>query len=250
MATSQRRSTSRRQQERVARHGAAKPATNRMPSLGMISSLALLAGAVVIAAAVILGESTAPAKPAASIAPPVAGKFAGLPTDGFALGRADAPVTIDLYEDFQCPACQRWGQVVFPTLAANELAAGKARLVYHDFAFIGPESFVAARAGHAAALQGRFWDMWSAIYASQGRENSGALASDRLVEIARGLGLDMDRFVADMADSVTGPAVTAANAAARNLGVDSTPTLVVDGRVLVGASYQDLSAAIANAAAN
>ena len=150
-----------------------------------------------------------PARPSRPVASPVAGTFSDLPTDGYTLGRADAPVTIDLYEDFQCPACQRWGEVVFPSLAANELASGTARLVFHDFAFLGPESFAAARAGHAAANQGRFWDMWATIYANQGAENSGAMTPSRLVEMARGLGLDVDRFTAEMELAAAGPAVDA-----------------------------------------
>ena len=186
--------------------------------------------------------------PVAPIGSTGAGTFAGLPTDGFALGRADAPVTIDLYEDFQCPACRRWGETVFPSLAANELASGRARLVFHDFAFIGPESLSAARAGHAAARQDRFWDMWAAIYANQGAENSGALTPSRLTEIARGLGLDVERFTADLQLSATGPAVDASNAAAHRLGVNSTPTIVIGERILVGASHADIAAAIADAA--
>ena len=166
------------------------------------------------------------------------------------LGQADAPVTIDLYEDFQCPACRHWGEVVFPSLASNELADGTARIVFHDFAFIGPESFAAARAGHAAANQNRFWDLWSTLYANQGPENGGTLTTTRLVEMARGLGLDVDRFTADMALGAAGPAVDASNAAAHELGVNSTPTVVIDGRLLVGASYEEIAAAVADAARN
>jgi protein-disulfide isomerase len=51
-----------------------------------------------------------------------------------------------------------------------------------------------------------------------------------------------------MAEEVAGPAVDASIAAARRLGVNSTPTIVVDGRLLVGASYEDIAAAVAGAA--
>ena len=215
----------------------------------MISLIALLGGALLIALAVVNGLNR-PAPPPIAPAPAVAGTFSGLPTDGFALGRADAPVTIDLYEDFQCPACRRWGEVVFPSLAANELADGTARLVFHDFAFLGPESFDAARAGHAAARQGHFWEFWAAAYARQGHENSGALATPTLVEIAKGLGLDVDRFTADMAPAAAASAVNDSNAAAQRLGVNSTPTVVIDGRLLPGAGYDEIAAAIAEAAAD
>lgn len=212
----------------------------------MISGLAIVAGAGIIAFAVLVARPGAPSAPA-SFAPPVAGMFSGLATDRFALGQADAPVTIDLYEDFQCPACKHWGEAVFPTLAANELKNGEARIVFHDFAFLGPESLIAARAGHAAANQGRFWDMWAAMYAAQGAENSGALNEARLIELAGGLGLDIDRFTADITLAASGSAVDASIAQAHDLGVNSTPTLAIDGRLLVGASYDEISAAIAEA---
>jgi protein-disulfide isomerase len=180
----------------------------------------------------------------------VEGTFSGLPTDGFTLGRADAQVTIDLYEDFQCPACRRWGETTFRSLLDNELRSGSAKLVFHDFAFIGPESLTAARAGQAAARQGRFWDMWATIYANQGPENSGALGASRLTEMARGLGLDVNRFTTDIAIGVSGPAVDASNAAARELGVNSTPTIAVNGRLMIGATYDEIAAAVADAASD
>jgi protein-disulfide isomerase len=209
-----------------------------------ISAIALGGGALLIALALVL-------RPGAGVAPsgsPGTGTVADLPTDGYTLGRADAPVTIDLYEDFQCPACRQWGSAVFPSLAANELANGRAKLVFHDYPFIGPESYVAAQAGQAAARQDRFWDLWAAIYANQGAENGGALVRERLVRLARAQGLDMDRFVADMDPSVAGPAIDASLADAGRIGIRSTPTLVVDGRLLVGASYAAVAAAVADAA--
>ncbi len=219
------------------------PAPRRPSTLVLVSALALAAGVLLIAVAVASRPSSA--APSGS---PVVSAVANLPTDGYTLGRADAPVTIDLYEDFQCPACARWGTTVFPSLAAGELASGRAKLVFHDLAFIGPESFVAAGAGQAAARQDRFWDMWATIYANQGAENSGALVKERLVEMARAHGLDMTRFEADMDPSVYGPAVNASIADAARIGVQSTPTLVIGGQLMVGATYAEVAAAIAAAA--
>ncbi len=209
-----------------------------------LTAVALGGGVLLIALAMLLR----PAPPLATAVSPVASAVAGLPTDGYTLGRADAPVTIDLYEDFQCPACRQWGTTVFPSLAANELATGRAKLVFHDFPFIGPESFLAAGAGRAAARQDRFWDLWATIYANQGPENSGALTRERLVGMARTTGLDVDRFSADMDRAEVGPAIAASAADAARLGVESTPSLIIGGRLLVGASYADVARAIADAA--
>jgi protein-disulfide isomerase len=220
---------------------------SRWLGLPLITGIAVIGGAVLIAFAVAGGDRTQPVEGPASQGAPVAGAFAGLAADGYVLGRPDAPVTIDLYEDFQCPACRRWGEQVFPALAAKELASGQARLVFHDFAFIGPESMAAAKAGQAAARQDRFWSLWAAIYANQGRENSGALNVERLTDIARTVGLDVERFKADMASSGAAMAVDASIADAQRLGVESTPTVIIGGRHLVGASYAEIAAAVADA---
>jgi protein-disulfide isomerase len=205
---------------------------------------------LLILIAVVTGGAAQPTQRPASPGVAVAGRFSGLPAAGYVLGRADAPVTIDLYEDFQCPACRHWGQAVFPALAANELASGRAKLVFHHFAFLGPESVTAAQGAYAAARQGQFWDYWAALYANQGPENGGSITPARLTALATSLGMDGQRFGSDMGSQNAATAVGASIADARRLGVDSTPTLIVDGRPLVGASYAELSSAIADAAAN
>ena len=247
---SQRRARNRRRPDPVLpRRRRAEPARRLVAAacrLPLISAIAVIGGALLIAVAVV-GGGARPVEAPASQGATVAGRFSGLPTSGYALGRANAPVTIDLYEDFQCPACRRWGESVFPALAANELASGRARLVFHTFPFIGQESMIAARAGHAAARQDRFWDFWAALYANQGPENAGTITAARMTAVAGTLGMDAARFAADMGSSGAGMAIDASIADARRLAVDSTPTLVVGGRRLVGASYAELAAAIADA---
>jgi protein-disulfide isomerase len=247
---SQRRARSRRRPDAVLprrrREEPVRPPRSRTIALPLISAIALIGGALLIVMAVV-GGGARPVEGPASKGASVAGSFSGLPASGYALGRADAPVTIDLYEDFQCPACRRWGETVFPALATNELADGRARLVFHDFAFIGPESMAAARAGQAAARQNRFWDLWAALYASQGPENGGTITASGLTALAGSLRMDTAKFAADMGSSGAGMAVDASIADGHRLGVDSTPTLVVGGRRLVGASYAELAAAIADA---
>ncbi len=170
---------------------------------------------------------------------------AGIPASGLVLGSAAAPVTIDLYEDFQCPACFRWGKDVLPTLVRNELADGSVKLAFHSDPFIGPESFAAARAAWAADRQGRFWDMWATLYANQGsRENAGAFSRERLVAMADLIGLDRDRFAADLDSADAASAVSESVASAVAAGISGTPSLVIDGRLLAGAGYADVSAAI------
>lgn len=224
-----------------------RPAARRL-GLGSLTVIGLIGGLVVVALAIVLGGRPIPAAPDAA-AVTIALAPAGVSAEGFVLGRAEAPVTIDLYEDFQCPACEAWGQNVFPKLAANELAAGTVRIVFHDMAFLGPESTAAGRAAYAASRQGRFWDMWATLYANQARENSGAFSRVRLLAMADRLGLDLTSFAADMDSSSAQAAIEASRSEAGRAGITSTPTLTIDGQKLVGAqAYADVAAAISAAA--
>ena len=224
-------------------------ATSARIGLGRLSAIGVLGGMALIAIAIAFGAAPGgPVDGTTSVS--VGGVPSGLVTEGFTIGDPAAPVTIDLYEDFQCPACLAWSQEVFPGLAANELDAGVARIVFHDMAFLGPESVDAGRAAFAAAQQGRFWDMWATLYLNQGRENSGAFDHDRLVGMASGLGLDVTRFEADMGSAAATRSLDRSRADASATGVDSTPTLVIDGTVHAGlGSYAEVASAVAAAAA-
>ncbi|HEY7132890.1 MAG TPA: thioredoxin domain-containing protein [Candidatus Limnocylindrales bacterium] len=218
--------------------------------LGTISAIAGIGGVALIAILLITQPRPASMAPAASPSPVVVAAVpAALERDGLTLGRADAPVRIDVFEDFQCPACLHWGRTVFPDLAAGELRDGRAKLVFHGYAFIGPESRDAERAAWAAARQDRFWDMWSTLYANQGPiENGGAFTRDRLVAMAGAIGLDGVRFERDLDSAESASAVAAGASAAQAAGISSTPTVVVNGRAVAGGTYADLSAAIQRAA--
>jgi protein-disulfide isomerase len=240
--------------ERRAAALAARRAERRLPEarshrslgIGAISLLALVGGLVIVAI-LTLTRTQPPATPGQQVV--AASVPAAIASTGFTLGRADAPVAIDVYEDFQCPACLRWGQAVFPSLARNEIAAGRARLVFHGYAFIGPESVEAGKAAWAASRQDRFWDMWATLYANQGlHENGGAFSHDRLVAMADAIDLDPARFAADFASAAAAAAVKDGIDEALRAGVQSTPTVLVNGQPFTGATYPDLAAAIAGAA--
>lgn len=238
----------RRLEERELRRDAPRRPnqSGRRIGIGTWSLLAVIGGIVVIAIAI--ATTSAPRTPVSSgIA--VVRAPAGIPSDGYVLGKADAPVTIDLFEDFQCPACESWGSGVFPRLAANELTNGTAKLVFHAMAFIGPESIAAAHAGYAAAQQGRFWDMWATIYGNQGAENRGSYTRERLVSMATELGLDVAKFETDMDSPEAAAALTASTGEADAAGVSSTPSIVIGDQLMVGVgTYPELAAAIAAAA--
>jgi protein-disulfide isomerase len=179
---------------------------------------------------------------------------AGL-ANGRSLGKADAPVTIDVWADFQCPFCGQFVRTVEPQIITNDVAKGTVRLVAHDFTFLGAgnnpdESTDAAIAARCADQQGHFWDYYETLFWNQAAtENSGAFTQDRLLAMADLLGLDHARFQACLGDQSLRTAVVTETAAGRTAGVASTPTLFINGHAEVGLKdYPTIAGLIAAAA--
>src|SRR5215218_7593830 len=66
--------------------------------------------------------------------------YSGIPQNGTTLGKSSAPVTIYLYEDFQCPYCGQFSREMFPRLVDDYVGDGEARLVSKTMVFLGPDS--------------------------------------------------------------------------------------------------------------
>ena len=84
---------------------------------------------------------------------------------GIVFNAAKKPV-IDIWEDFQCPICQRF-EAINNSYLNSVVREGKAKVVFHTMSFIGPESVLAAAAGACAADQGKFLEMHSVLYQNQ-----------------------------------------------------------------------------------
>jgi protein-disulfide isomerase len=155
--------------------------------------------------------------------------------DPLAKGAVDAPVVIVEYSDFQCPFCGRFARETAPVLEQEYVDEGLVRIEWRDFPYLGPESTLAAQAGRAAAAQDRFWQFHDAMYADQPAPNSGSLTEERLVEVAREVGLDVDRFRRDLASESVAAAVQDDFTEGQSIGVTGTPAFLVNGRPVMGA---------------
>ena len=155
-----------------------------------------------------------------------------------ALGPATAPVTLVEFSDFQCPFCQR----VEPTMQAIKAKYGdKVRIVWKDFPLtqIHPQAFKAAEAGNCALEQGKFWQLHEKLFANQQ-----ALQPEFLKRYAADAGLDAAKFNACLDSSKYEERVRSAVAAGAKLGVGSTPTTFVNGRIVSGAQPLEVFAAV------
>jgi len=156
--------------------------------------------------------------------------------NGLSLGEADAPVTIDVFEDFQCPSCQYYTESIQPLIIQNLAAPGKVRYVFHQYPFIdgagarnGGESDQAANASMCANEQGRFWDMQAILYVNWNGENQGNLSNRRLQAMAESIGLDMGSFNDCFRVNKYESDIQADFDLGNEMGVSGTPSVFVDG---------------------
>jgi protein-disulfide isomerase len=181
---------------------------------------------------------------------------AALPNaDGLSLGDASAPVTIDVFEDFQCPACQRFTENTEPLVIQNLVAAGKARYVFHNYPFLdgggagsSGESDQAANAAMCANEQEKFCEMHGSLYDNWNGENQGAFSNRRLQAIAESIGLDTDAFNSCFSANKYESEIQADFDLGESMGVSGTPTVFVNGNPVVQGnqvpSYEQIAQAV------
>ena len=155
--------------------------------------------------------------------------------DAPAMGDAKAPVTLVEYSDFECPVCRGLHDALRGMLSKY---SGKVRVVFKDFPIeqLHPWARTAAIAGRCAYQQDpkAFWKMYDLIYDNQDII-SAATAWTEMMDYAGQSGLEAETFKSCMASPEAGAAVNASRANGQQLDVNSTPTVFVNGRRIVGA---------------
>lgn len=159
------------------------------------------------------------------------------PANPLALATGSPTVEVEVWSDYQCPACAFWARTVEPDLVEEYVRTGKVRFIYRDFAFLdggqrNGESQQSAAAARCAGEQGKYWQFHDYLMENQDAENQGAFRRERLDLIASTIGLDMDAFDACLASDPPFDAVKAETEQGRQAGVGSTPTIAVDGQLL------------------
>ena len=145
-----------------------------------------------------------------------------------------------MWGDFQCPACAKFVNTVEPQLMARYVTPGQVRFVFNDYTFIGQESYDAAVAARCAGDQGKFWEFNSYLYANQKGENQGTFSKDFLASVATAVGLDKATYETCLADPTKLEAIKASTLAGAKIGVNQTPSLSIDGKVLQFTTYEEL----------
>ena len=204
--------------------------------INSLNSGALLAGSQNVAAQaqVQAPSQVAAAQPSAPLAAGTPVKITLKPNTPY-LGSSNAKVTVVEYADYQCPYCEKWYSSVMPELKAKYINTGKIKFVYQDFAFLGADSNTAAEASHCAADQNKFWQYHDYLFGHQGTEGSSWATADHQKQFAAALGLNTAQFNSCLDSGKYKQEVLDETAAGRSYGVSGTPTVFVNGQIIVGA---------------
>ena len=216
----------------------------RMQRLGMIAIIAV--GALLVAYALIYPNL----KTAGEIVTvePNPRPFA----DGTAMGDLNAPVVIDVFEDFQCPACVQYTEEVERRITETYVISGQVYYVFHHYPFLdrtseNKESQQAANASMCANEQGQFWEYHDILFANWSGENAGAFNDKRLVAFAETLGIDTDLFTNCFGENRYQDAIQADFELGIEMGVSGTPSVFVNGQQITPGfvpGFEDIQQAV------
>jgi protein-disulfide isomerase len=217
---------------------------------------ALLVGLALIAGAIYWnGQHPATVSPPGTPgAPTVTGGTAPTPTavdikdvkmDGAPfIGNANAPVVIAAWSDFQCPFCKQFEVVSLPQIIKDYVDAGKVKVVFKDFAFLGSDSTEAALYSRAVwkLYPDKYFEWRTAMYNAQDQEHGGfgnAASIDKLNATISGI--DAAKVTADVNKnkSTYQALIDADKTEAAKFGIGATPSFVVGTQMIAGAYPYD-----------
>lgn len=202
-----------------------------------------VAAVIIIVGGIIAYNATQPPKILTTADPKLLSNANSHSTESGALSY---PVTLVEFGDYQCPACGYAEPIVEKVLADNP----KVKLIFRNFPLAQHQNaLVAAEAAEAAGAQGKFWEMHNAIYANQDIWSNMAAPMDAFVEMAKKLNLDVEKFQQDVQNKKFADVIAKDRSDGIALGVNSTPSFFINGKVYSGGlSYFAMQTALNQAA--
>jgi protein-disulfide isomerase len=154
---------------------------------------------------------------------------------GYIKGSPDAPVEITEYADFQCPFCQTFATLQMPSIDERLIQTGRVRWRYRDFPLQQhPYSRLAAHSAACADEQGKYWEQHQRIYEGQSEWSEARDAGAIFRGYAGALGLDLRRYDSCMKSHKYAGRIQASYNEGMQVGVNSTPTLLIGNRLYKG----------------
>ena len=149
---------------------------------------------------------------------------------GVVSGDPNAPITIMEFADYQCPSCQAFAQQVKPFIDLSYVQEGRANIIFYDFPLseIHPNAFLAARAARCAGDQDAYWSYHDRLFQTQPQWSTRADPAGEFVGYAQALGLNRDEFRGCLRSDRHADVVSANRILGEQLGVQGTPTVLMD----------------------
>jgi protein-disulfide isomerase len=175
--------------------------------------------------------------------------------DGYLMGKADAPVQIMEFGDFECPGCGQFAAVTEPDVRERLVKTGQVSFRFFDFPLteIHRNTWAAHLAAGCSDAQGKFWEMHDRIYGSQDRWNGQATSSPIGIfkDFAKEIGLDVAAWQKCIDDQAPAARIKGNRAEGERRGVSGTPTFVIGDRMLPAgpAGFDQIKAYVDSAAA-
>jgi protein-disulfide isomerase len=174
--------------------------------------------------------------------------------DRLTIGNPKSAVHLEEYSDFQCPACMRFHDSIFPLLLEEFIEPGLISFTYKPLPILDSnspdrESHLAAEAALCAADQDSFWPYHDVLFANQGTPNSGQFLQKNLEAMAEALNLNTETFSECLDEGTYTGDVQKQLMLGLNNGIQATPTLVLNGEILEWETYGELQELL-NAAVN
>ncbi len=169
-------------------------------------------------------------------------KAATLTDDDAVLGDANAPVTMVIFADYQCPYCEQMYRESELRIRTDYVDTGKVKLVYRDFPLdsLHPFARIAAEATECANAQGKFWQYHDALF-----ERQKDIPTLDFTKLAGELGLNADDFKSCIENKTFANEVELDRAKGESLGIEGTPAVYVGNEFIPGAyPYTAFKAAI------
>lgn len=169
---------------------------------------------------------------------------------GIEKGKADAPVVMLEFADFQCGHCAQFATLIEPELRQKLVDTGIVRIVFYDFPLPQfPYGFAAARAGRCANEQGKFWEWHDLTFENQ-QEWSYAASLDKAVDhwtdYAGRAGMDAGNFESCVRSDKYQKEVSESKRLGESLGINGTPGIIINGKRLPNppSNFDELNAAV------
>jgi len=231
MATGPQQKRKELREKRLKAEAAAKGGDKRQNLMKIIGISAFAAiVAVVIIVVVLSGGGDDDSSDGGSSNASVTEQLAGIPQEGTVLGDPKAKVTLVEFGDLQCPVCKAYADDVLPDVIAGPIKNGDANFDFQQWAILGEDSTLAAKAALAAAEQGVYWEFVETFYEDQGIENTGYVTDEFLTDIAEKAGVpDIDKWNVDREKPEMEDKLLAVDEEAVQQGFSGTPSFAIRG---------------------